>query len=120
MESAGVDLVFSGHSHIYERSMLLDGAYATPTVAENVVIDDGDGDPKGDGAYLKSAGLKPHEGFVAVVTGNAGTSLSRMGTIPFMKKIILEHGSVLINVQGESLQAVMLNSAGNVRQVTRE
>ena len=48
------------------------------------------------------------------MTGNAGTSLSRMGTIPFMKKIILEHGSVLINVQGESLQAVMLNSAGNV------
>ena len=114
LESAGVDLILSGHSHIYERSMLLDGAYATPTVAENVVLDDGDGDPKGDGAYLKSAGRKPHEGFVAVVTGNAGTSLSRMGTMPVMKKIILEHGSVLINVQGENLQAIMLNSAGQV------
>ena len=114
LESAGVDMVLSGHSHIYERSMLLDGAYATPTVAENVVLDDGDGDPKGDGPYLKSAERKPHEGFVAVVTGNAGTSLSRMGTMPVMKRIILEHGSVLINIQGESLQAVMLNSSGNV------
>ena len=45
LESGGVDLVLTGHSHIYERSMLMDGAYATPTVAENVILDDGDGDP---------------------------------------------------------------------------
>ena len=34
LEARGVDMVFSGHSHIYERSMLIDGAYATPTTAE--------------------------------------------------------------------------------------
>ena len=49
LESGGVDVVFTGHSHIYERSMLMDGAYATPTVANNVILDDGDGDPNGDG-----------------------------------------------------------------------
>ena len=52
LESGGVDIVFTGHSHIYERSMLIDGAYATPTVSEGVILDDGDGNPNGDGPYL--------------------------------------------------------------------
>ena len=112
LESAGVDLILNGHSHIYERSMLIDGAYATPSVAQDVVLDDGDGNPQGDGAYTKSAGLKPHEGFVAVVTGNAGTGLKRIGTIPFMKSILLEHGSFLFKIQGDTLQAIMLNREG--------
>ena len=59
LESGGVDLVLTGHSHIYERSMLMDGAYATPTVAEGVILDDGDGDPHGNRSYRKSAGLPP-------------------------------------------------------------
>ncbi|HYG77254.1 MAG TPA: metallophosphoesterase family protein, partial [Planctomycetota bacterium] len=79
LESGGVDLVLTGHSHIYERSMLIDGAYATPTVAENVVLDDGDGDPQGDGAYRKSAGLNPNEGDVQIVTGHGGAKLRRKG-----------------------------------------
>ena len=29
LESHGVDLVLAGHSHIYERSMLLNRAYVT-------------------------------------------------------------------------------------------
>ncbi len=115
LESAGVDLVLTGHSHIYERSMLMDGAYVTPTTAKNVIINDGDGDPGGDGAYHKSAGLNPHEGTVNIVTGNAGTSLKRLGTMPVMKKIILEHGSVLINVKDDVLHAMMLNKEGVVR-----
>ena len=57
VEAGGVDLVLTGHSHTYERSMFMDGAYATPTVSENVILDDGDGDPAGDGAYRKTAGL---------------------------------------------------------------
>jgi acid phosphatase type 7 len=112
LESAGVDLVLAGHSHIYERSMLIDGAYATPTVANHVVIDDGDGDPSGDGAYVKSAGLNANEGTIAIVTGNAGTSLKRIGTIPLMKRIILEHGSVLLYVEGDTLRGLMLNKEG--------
>src|SRR5688572_22310185 len=59
LEEAGVDLTLTGHSHIYERSMLIDGAYSTPTTARGVVLDDGDGNPAGDGAYLKGAGLQP-------------------------------------------------------------
>ncbi len=112
IEAGGVDVVLAGHSHIYERSMLLDGAYATPTVAENVVLDDGDGDPESDGAYRKSQGIHAHEGTVQVVAGNAGAALGLNGTMPVMRRIVLEHGSVLIDVKGDTLTARMINREG--------
>ncbi len=82
LESSGVDLVLAGHSHIYERSMLIDGAYATPTVADGVVLDDGDGNPDGNGAYRKSAALNPNEGTVAVVAGHGRSAASSWGVSP--------------------------------------
>ncbi|MGB0143345.1 MAG: metallophosphoesterase [Akkermansiaceae bacterium] len=115
LESGGVDLVFTGHSHIYERSMLHDGAYATPTVAKGVIFDDGDGDPKGDGAYRKSAGLQPRNGTVSVVTGHGGTRNRRSGSHPLMKKIMVEHGSCLITIEGDTILGEMLNSKGQIR-----
>jgi hypothetical protein len=117
IESGGVDLVLTGHSHSYERSMLMDGAYATPTVSENVILDDGDGDPDGDGAYHKSAGIHPHQGTVQVVTGNAGQTLGRNGSLPVMKKIIIEFGSVIVDVNGDTLTATMINTNGKPRDL---
>ena len=120
LEDGGVDIVFTGHSHIYERSMLIDGAYATPTTAEGVVLDDGDGDPRGDGAYRKSDGLRPHEGTVVIVTGHGGTGLSRIGTVPIMRRVIFpEHGSVIVDVKGDTATAIMLNSKGKQRDLFR-
>jgi hypothetical protein len=115
IDSGGVDMVLTGHSHVYERSMLIDGAYHTPTVAENVVLDDGDGDPQGDGAYRKSQGIHPHEGTVQIVAGHGGANLGRRGTIPFMRKTIVEHGSVIIDVYGDTLTATMVNLNGSTR-----
>ncbi|HXG49747.1 MAG TPA: metallophosphoesterase family protein [Methylomirabilota bacterium] len=115
LESHGVDVVLTGHSHIYERSMLMDGAYATPTIAENVILDDGDGDPNGDGPYQKSAGLHPNQGTIQVVAGHGGTRNSRKGTMPVMRKIIVEHGSVIIDIEGDTLTGFMLNKFAEVR-----
>ncbi|MGC6427753.1 MAG: metallophosphoesterase [Akkermansiaceae bacterium] len=115
LESGGVDIFFNGHSHIYERSMLIDGAYHTPTVADGVILDDGDGDPAGDGAYRKSEGLNPNNGTIAVVTGHGGTGVSRKGTMPIMKRIIVENGSCLISVEGNTLTAKMINLHGDIR-----
>jgi len=114
LESAGVDLVLTGHSHIYERSMLIDGAYETPTVAENKVLDDGDGDITGDGAYQKSPGLKPNQGTVQVVTGHGGTGLGRRGYSPVMKRSLVIHGSTLVNISGNTMKAIMLDSEGKI------
>ncbi|MEQ8849733.1 metallophosphoesterase [Botrimarina sp.] len=112
LEAGGVDLVLSGHSHIYERSMLIDGAYATPTVGEGVVLDDGDGRPDGDGPYRKSAGLEPHNGTVAIVAGHGGAGTSRKGTMPIMREIILENGSVILDLAGDTLDGVMIDQHG--------
>jgi hypothetical protein len=117
IESGGVDLVLTGHSHVYERSMLMDGAYATPTVSENVILDDGDGNPNGDGAYQKSAGLNPHQGTVQVVAGHGGQTLGRTGSMPVMKKILVENGSVVVEVNGDTLTARMISRFGNVRDL---
>ncbi len=112
LEQGGVDLVLTGHSHIYERSMLMDGAYATPTVSENVILDDGDGDPTGDGAYRKSSGIHPHEGTVQIVAGHAGQSLGWAGNLSVMRKVVVEHGSVIVDVQGDTLVGRMINREG--------
>ncbi len=117
LESCGVDIVLSGHSHIYERSMLIDGAYATPTVAEGVVVDDGDGNPDHDGAYRKSQGLNPNEGTVAIVAGNGGAGLTRRGTMPIMREILVEHGSVILDIRGDTLTGTMVNKNNVERDV---
>ena len=114
LESSGVDLVLTGHSHIYERSMLIDGAYDTPTTAENHVLDDGDGNPKGDGSYKKSPGLTPNQGTVQIVTGHGGTGLRRGGYSPVMKRSILQNGSTLVQISGNILKTTMLNYRGEV------
>lgn len=112
LEEHGVDMVLTGHSHIYERSMLIDGAYATPTVADGVVLDDGDGHVHGDGAYHKSEGLHAHEGVAQLVIGHGGTTLSRKGAMPIMRRVQVEHGSMIIDIEGDMLTSRMINSAG--------
>jgi acid phosphatase type 7 len=117
LESGGVDLVMNGHSHIYERSMLIDGAYKTPTTADGVVLDDRDGDPRGQGPYRKSDGIHPNRGTIAMVAGHGGTTLGRVktGPLPIMRTTIVEFGSVLIEVAGDTLTGRMLNHEGVIR-----
>jgi hypothetical protein len=115
LEKAGVDVVFSAHSHMYERSMLIGGAYETPTFAEHRVLDDGDGDPDGDGAYEKGKGLRPHEGAVYVVTGQGGGYQFKKGEFPLMIRSLVEFGSVFFEINVDTFSAVMLNTDGQVR-----
>jgi acid phosphatase type 7 len=116
LEAGGVDLVLAGHSHIYERSMLIDGAYATPTVSENAVYQDGDGDPSSGGAYKKSAGIKPNQGTISIVAGHGGASLGHKKLAsPVMRVSLLEFGSLLLDLKGDTLTGHMLNADGAVR-----
>ncbi len=98
LEAAGVDLVLSGHSHIYERSFLVDGAYDTPTTALGHIVDSGDGRVSGDGPYLKSSGLQANDGAVYVVAGHGGRSLGGSANHPLMFFSELEYGSCLFSV----------------------
>ena len=79
LEAHGVDLVLSGHSHIYERSYLLDGHYGTSnTLIPSMLKDAGSGRPDGTGAYLNpDTGPAARQGAVYVVAGNAGWATFR-------------------------------------------
>ena len=98
LEAAGVDVVLAGHSHIYERSYLLHGAYDTPTSAAGHILDMGDGRPDGDGAYDANG-----DGALYVVAGHGGTGVSGAGNHPVMFHSEVDHGSCLIDVAGGSL-----------------
>ncbi len=117
LEASGVDLVLTGHSHIYERSMLIDGAYVTPTTTDGVVLDDGDGRTDGDGAYEKSAGLVPNEGSLHVVAGHGRGGGSYFGISPVMRETVEGVGSVLLDIDGDTLTGRMLDDTGAERDV---
>jgi hypothetical protein len=93
--------------------MLMDGAYATPTLAAKVILNDGEGDA--GAPYRKNAGLQANGGTIQIVAGNGGTTLGRKGTMPVMRKTLVEHGSVIIDIDRDTLQGRMINKFGEVR-----
>ena len=74
-EQYGVDLVLCGHSHVYERSFLVKGAYsdASQITAANILQGTSGVDSIGE-AYIKyTLGPNANEGTVYVVQGNSGS-----------------------------------------------
>ncbi|WP_447964756.1 PKD domain-containing protein [Nitrospira sp. Ecomares 2.1] len=127
LEAGGVDLVLAGHSHAYERSYLLDGAYgygtspnfATPSfntlLADGHILDAGNGQPSGTGAYQKSAGGVSHEGTVYVVAGHGGHDLDSTHPVhPVMAVFDVAYGSVLLDITGSSLTLRNLRAGGAI------
>jgi len=109
LEAGGVDLVLGGHSHIYERSYLLQGGYHAGLPGPGAVaaiVDPGDGRPDGDGAYRAT------EGALYVVAGHGGTGVSGAGEHPLMAFTELDHGSCLIDVAGDVLTLRNLRDDG--------
>jgi hypothetical protein len=130
LEAGGVDLVLAGHSHAYERSYLLDGAYgygtsptfATPSfntlLADGHILNAGDGNPSGNGAYQKNSGGTSNNGTVYVVAGHGGHNLSSPasapGNHPVMAVFDLAYGSVLLDINGNSLTLWNVRSGGAI------
>ncbi|MDQ6892158.1 MAG: metallophosphoesterase family protein [Acidobacteriota bacterium] len=115
LEAGGVDLVLSGHSHAYERSFLLDGRYGistslTPAMKKNP----GSGREEGSGAYVKRAGRYPHNGTVYVVAGTSGQVGGGSFDHPAMYLSAAELGSLVVDVDGDRLDARFLTSTGTL------
>jgi hypothetical protein len=117
LEDYGVDLQLSGHSHSFERSMLIDGHYGTSSTFNSThVVDAGDGDPSGDGAYHKpSVGPTPHEGAIYSVVGSSGKSSNGPLNHPIMLRSIKFEGSMLLEVDGHTLRAWWIGRDGVVQ-----
>ena len=110
LEDNGVDMVFIGHSHVYERTMLINGHYSESGNynAATMEIDSGDGNPDagGDGAYSQNSS---DEGTVYVLAGSAskrgGTGIkftdgSPTTFYPAMSQAFRRLGSVKLVVNG--------------------
>jgi len=117
LESWGVDLVLAGHSHSYERSFLLDSHYGvSSTLTESMKLDAGDGRTDGTGAYFKATvGPAPHEGAVHVVAGSSGKTSGGSLDHPVMVVSLNVLGSVVLDVDGDRLDAKFLDNVGAVR-----
>lgn len=114
-ESYGVDLVLTGHSHSYERSFLLDGHYdISSTLTPAMILDGGDGSTAGDGAYGKPLGMSAHAGAVYIVAGSSGKISGGPLNHPAMFVSMNLLGSLVIDVNGDELDARFLNSTGVV------
>jgi hypothetical protein len=117
LESWGVDLVLAGHSHSYERSFLLDGYYGdSSSMLPGMLLDPGDGRLDGSGAYGKpTGGPAPNEGAVYVVAGSSGKANTATFGHPAMYIGWQELGSVVLDIDGDRLDARFINNAEVVR-----
>jgi predicted MPP superfamily phosphohydrolase len=108
LEAAGVDLILSGHNHVYERSYLLDnltGNSASITAANK--IDTALGRIGVDHAYQKEPG-KPHQGEIFIECESGGTSNDPshlpvpLSFTPVVFKQANDEGSLVIDVTGSN------------------
>ena len=112
LESYGVDLVLTGHSHSYERSYLVDGHYGlsntfNPSI---MLLDSGDGKVDSDGAYTKAIGNgTPNEGAVYVVAGNSGKIDGGSFDHPVMNVSTSKLGSLVIDVYGNRMDLTVID-----------
>jgi fibronectin type 3 domain-containing protein len=114
LESYGVDLVLSGHSHTYERSFLLDGHYGLSSTfdAASMIRDNSGGDPDGSGTYVKRP--IPRDGAVYVVAGSSGKVGTGTLNHPAMFVSMSKLGSLVLDVNGNELLARFITSTGTV------
>lgn len=77
LENAGVDLILSGHNHVYERSYMLDNLTGNSAdITEANKINTGLGRPDEEGPYYKPLGCQPHKGTIFVGSAGGGVSNS--------------------------------------------
>ena len=115
LESHGVDLVMSGHSHSYERSYYINGHYGLSDSFDGMVHGVGvngmgDGRLGGDGAYHRT--LQQDSGTVYVTAGSSGRTSA--GTLDHEAMFFSESelGSCVLEVNGGELQVKFLRETG--------
>lgn len=113
LESHGVDLTFGGHSHTYERSILMHGHYGTSDTYDPAIhaLDAGDGRADGDGQYRQ--GLDERHGTIHTVAGSSGKfGAFRAEHLPFMVENLSALASVVVDIEGRALRVTTLGSQG--------
>lgn len=117
LESWGVDLVMTGHSHSYERSYLIDGHYGNSGSFNPAThrLDAGGGSATTGGAYEKPGIIAAENaGAVYAVAGSSGKISGGLLNHPAMFISLNSLGSMVLDISGNQLDAVFLNQSGSV------
>jgi hypothetical protein len=116
LERAGVDLVFSGHSHSYERSRCIDRHYGVAQdFSESSIVQPCDAREEKGGTYTKATLSKtPHSGTIYVVSGSAGSVQGGRFDHPAMVVSEATLGSVLLAIDGNEAVITMIGADGKV------
>jgi len=117
LESYGVDLVLSGHSHSYERSFLIDGHYGTSaTFTSAMKKNSGGGRENIDGVYRKSALSPnlPNQGAVYAVAGSSARISGGPLNHPAMFVSLNNLGSMILDINNDRLDAKFLRENGTI------
>ncbi len=114
LEQAGVDLVLSGHSHMYERSYLIDCAYDESSYFSpaNIVST---GLKNNHQHYIKLQKKQAHQGAIYVVAGSASKVDNSPLGHPAHYMGLLEAGSMIIDINDNKLIARFINHRGLVK-----
>jgi calcineurin-like phosphoesterase family protein/purple acid phosphatase-like protein/fibronectin type III domain protein len=112
LESYGVDLVLTGHSHSYERSFLIDGHYGTSTTWDPATMLKQGGSGRDPSPYRKATdGKAPHQGAVYAVAGSSGQTSGGTLNHPIMYVSFSRLGSMVLDVNGSRLDARFLRES---------
>lgn len=116
LEQYGVDLVLTAQSHSYERSYLIDRHYGFSNTLEPInIVDKTSGNPITSHPYIKPRGLKvSHSGTVYAVLGCSGKIGGGSLNHPVMYKSLNVHGSMVIDVDGDRLDARFVTAQGTI------
>ncbi|MBN8697271.1 MAG: metallophosphoesterase [Bacteroidetes bacterium] len=120
LESHGVDLILGGHSHVYERSMLIDGHYDNSnTLQPNMILDNTSGNyHSGACPYEKHMTInEAHKGTVYSVVGCSAKSGSPESSWPhpvMHKYSSTDLGSMLLEINNNRLDAKFIKTDGSI------
>jgi hypothetical protein len=112
--------VLVGHSHAYERSMLIDSHYGVSSTLTNAMKKNaGSGRPSGTGAYIKPlTGPRDHFGTVYTVTGSAGSADG--GTLNHAAMYVSYNtgGTLNLDINGNTLNATYVEKGATTGTFT--
>lgn len=116
LENYGADLVLAGHSHAYERSKFIDGHYGISSTFNEATMVKQSGGGQGANAYTKTAvGPLSHAGAIYTVAGASGQTDGGTLNHPAMFISLNVAGSMVLDIDGNKLDATYLDSTGQVR-----
>ena len=119
IEYFGSDLNLTGHSHSYERSVLIDGHYGySDTYDPEVHAKDSDnGNPNDDNDYQKDEGS--NQGMVYSVVGSSSFNQGDLSQHAIMAYWVNYEGSMIIDINGNQLDGNFVDRDGLVQDQFR-